>query len=243
LKDKLKGLVVGILVGTMITGGSVFAANKMKIEVNYENLKYMVDGVEKKPSIGQGFIYDGTTYVPLRFAGEALGKDVNWDGKTKTIWIGKKEGNSKYITDLEYARAEGEAINNLYFKEWKSPAGYNFHVAGTKYLNGMGIILYGSNSGKVSYNLNGDYKRMTSLIGIDDYTKNSATRGRVTILGDGVEIFKSDQLTGGDPAKEINVNLSGVLKLEILFEGIGSDDVFTRRDQVDIVLTETKLFQ
>lgn len=25
----------------------------------------MVDGIEKKPSEGQGFIYEGTTYVPL----------------------------------------------------------------------------------------------------------------------------------------------------------------------------------
>ncbi|WP_082967476.1 NPCBM/NEW2 domain-containing protein [Paenibacillus oryzae] len=107
------------------------------------------------------------------------------------------------MTDLEYARAEGNAIKNLYFKEWTYPAGYNFHIAGTKYLNGMGIILYGSDSGKVSHNLNGDYKRLTSLIGIDDYTKNFAARGRVTILGDGVEIFKSEQLTGGDPAKKM----------------------------------------
>lgn len=107
----------------------------------------------------------------------------------------------------------------------------------------MGIILYGSDSGKVSYNLNGDYKRLTSLIGIDDYTKNFATRGRVTILGDGVEIFKSEQLTGGDPAKKINVDLSGVLKLEVLFEGISTGEFGTHNDQVVIVLTETKLFQ
>lgn len=73
----------------------MFAASSTKIEVIYENLRYMVDGVEKEPSVGQGFIYNGTTYIPLRFAGEALGKDVSWDGSTKTVWIGKREEEFK----------------------------------------------------------------------------------------------------------------------------------------------------
>jgi len=36
MKDKLKGLVGGILIGTLITGGTVLAANKAMIEVSYE---------------------------------------------------------------------------------------------------------------------------------------------------------------------------------------------------------------
>ncbi|MHA7963513.1 NPCBM/NEW2 domain-containing protein [Paenibacillus sp. CAU 1782] len=243
MKDKLKGLVVGILVGTMITGGSVFAANKMKIEVNYENLKYMVDGVEKKPSIGQGFIYDGTTYVPLRFAGEALGKDVNWDGKTKTIWIGKKEGNFKYLSEIDYSRAEGKAIDYLRINEWKNPPGQNFNIAGQKYFSGLGLGFQGQQTGKVSYNLNGNYSKLSALLGIDDSTKNSVNFGRLTIVGDGVELFKSDKLIGGDPAKEISVDLSGVLKLEILFEGIETDAFGSYADYLNIVFAEAKLFQ
>lgn len=41
-------------------------------------------------------VIEGTTYVPLRFVGEALNLDVVWDGKTQTVNL---EG--KYILDEE----------------------------------------------------------------------------------------------------------------------------------------------
>lgn len=103
MREKVKGLVLGMTIGTMLTGASVFATNTAKIEVIYDNLKYIVNGVQKVPSVGQGFIYQGTTYVPLRFAAEATGQDITWDGKNKTIYIGKKEGESKYLSDVSYA--------------------------------------------------------------------------------------------------------------------------------------------
>lgn len=34
------------------------------------------------------FILDGRTFVPLRFIAEALGEDVQWDGNTRTVYIG-----------------------------------------------------------------------------------------------------------------------------------------------------------
>lgn len=91
MNDKLKGLVLGLSLGVMLTG-SVAYASGTQIEVYFQNIKYMFDGIVKTPTEeqGQGFIYNGTTYVPLRFVSEALGKEVQWDGDTQTIWVGKK---------------------------------------------------------------------------------------------------------------------------------------------------------
>lgn len=95
MKDKLKGLFLGLSLGTILTGSIAYASGT-QIEVYFSSLKYMFDGVEKKPTAeqGDGFIYNGTTYVPLRFVSESLGKEVQWDSDTGTIWVGKK-------TDLE----------------------------------------------------------------------------------------------------------------------------------------------
>jgi foldase protein PrsA len=87
MKDKVKGLVLGLSLGSLIAG-SIAYASASQIDVVFKNLKYMIDGVEKKSTQGQAFIYNNKTYVPLRFVGEALGKEVKWDDKNQTIWIG-----------------------------------------------------------------------------------------------------------------------------------------------------------
>ncbi|MFD0669890.1 peptidylprolyl isomerase [Cohnella sp. GCM10027633] len=87
MKDKLKGLIVGLTIGSLLSGTAAFAASG-QIKVAFRNLTYMFDGVEKVPTGGKGFIYDDTTYVPLRFVSEALGKKVEWDEANSTIWVG-----------------------------------------------------------------------------------------------------------------------------------------------------------
>lgn len=87
MKDKVKGLIVGLTIGSVLSGTVAFAAGN-QIEVAFRNLTYMFDGVEKTPTEGKGFIYEGTTYVPLRFMSDALGKKVEFDDATSTIWVG-----------------------------------------------------------------------------------------------------------------------------------------------------------
>ncbi|SFL31402.1 foldase protein PrsA [Paenibacillus sp. 1_12] len=91
MNDKVKGLVLGLSLGVMLTGSIAYASGT-QIEVYFKNIKYMFDGHGKSPTAEQGesFIYNGTTYVPLRFVSEALGKEVQYDGDTETIWVGKK---------------------------------------------------------------------------------------------------------------------------------------------------------
>lgn len=46
---------------------AAYASRGSQIEVYFQKMKYMFDGMEKKPATEQGFIYNGTMYVPLRF--------------------------------------------------------------------------------------------------------------------------------------------------------------------------------
>lgn len=89
MKDKTKGLLLGLAIGTMLSGTVAYAGGT-QIEVAFRGLKYMFDGVEKKPTEGAGFIYNGVTYVPLRFVSEAIGKKVEWDEAASTIWVGDR---------------------------------------------------------------------------------------------------------------------------------------------------------
>jgi hypothetical protein len=240
-----KGFIIGFMCCAILTASVAYAQDSTQIEVYFNDLKYMIDGVQKKPIVNQGFIHSGTTYVPLRFISEALGKEVTWDGETDTIWVGKKLGKTVQLSGMDYARVDGGALNDyLTFDKWNAKDdnnhtyGSELIIAGTSYSHGLGIYL-GEQSqgwGSVDYNLKGNYKQIYGYLGVDDYDKNSLAVGIVRIYGDGKEIYTSPSLKGGDVPLRVDVNLTGVLKLRIKFES-------NKKDDLDLVFTEANLVQ
>lgn len=97
MKREVKGFFVGVLTMALIVSmtPAIFADTVNKaISVVYRNIKIYVDGswIESKDAAGnkvEAFIYNGTTYLPVRAVAEALGKDVAWDSKTNSVYIGK----------------------------------------------------------------------------------------------------------------------------------------------------------
>lgn len=89
MKNKLQGIAIGILIGVVFSLSFVSASGtSTSIDVYFKNLRFLFDGVEKKTE-QSSFIYEGTTYVPIRFVSEALGLPVKYFGKTETIRIGQ----------------------------------------------------------------------------------------------------------------------------------------------------------
>lgn len=112
------------------TSGATVTA-KETIEVDYLDIKLVVNGKEVTPkdvngNVVEPFAYQGTTYLPVRAVGEALGKTVRWDGETKTVHLGElpqgtylvdvcKAAKENYITgkglvDYVYRAADHEAF-------------------------------------------------------------------------------------------------------------------------------------
>lgn len=50
------------------------------------------------------FIYNGTTYLPVRAVGEAVGKAVQWESKTSSVYIGqhKSDKPAVWLDELDY---------------------------------------------------------------------------------------------------------------------------------------------
>ena len=69
----------------------IFASTgTQNISVTYNNIKIVVDGNIVSTS-NEPFIYNGTTYLPVRVVAETLGEEVNWDGNTNTVYLGEME--------------------------------------------------------------------------------------------------------------------------------------------------------
>ncbi|WP_182300318.1 peptidylprolyl isomerase [Cohnella cholangitidis] len=105
MRDKLKGLAVGLLIGSLVTGSMAYAANSKTINVILQDLKFKLDGTVKPNASSTGIIYKDTVYVPIKSVAGVTGKPVTFDKKTGTVSIGISE-IAKYkggaITPREY---------------------------------------------------------------------------------------------------------------------------------------------
>lgn len=93
MKQNIKSLVSGIVIGTLLTGGAAYAKGKIELlEAHYSDIKIFVNDQRINPKDIEGntvepFIVDGTTYLPIRAVGEALDKYVSWDGATNSVYL------------------------------------------------------------------------------------------------------------------------------------------------------------
>lgn len=77
--------------------GTPAATNEKKTAtIRYRDIKIVIDGQQITPKDSDGvvvepFIYDGSTYLPIRAVAGALGLDVGWDGETSTVSLDSAE--------------------------------------------------------------------------------------------------------------------------------------------------------
>ena len=91
-----------IALGTTLVMTAAMAIPAMAA-IDYETARLrpdftiVIDGKEKNFKRADGsaafaLVYEGSTYLPLRAIGEAIGRNVNWDEDTKTITLeGERE--------------------------------------------------------------------------------------------------------------------------------------------------------
>lgn len=87
MKKEIKGFVCGVIL-TVLLGCGVSAAGIWdNISVLRNDITVIVNGNEVA---ADNFLYNDTTYLPMRVIGEALGKDVQYDEETNTAKINDK---------------------------------------------------------------------------------------------------------------------------------------------------------
>ncbi len=97
-------LITSLLAGALLLSATTATAEQIShpISVYYTPMHFVFDGKEQAPPEGQsGFIYEGSTYVPLRFISYALNKGVEWDPNTYTVSVLEPSVQQK-VEILEY---------------------------------------------------------------------------------------------------------------------------------------------
>ncbi len=108
MKNSFRKLLIISICFLILASGSFAAGSSYtkQLTANYVGIQLVVDGTSYVPKDAKGnvvdpFIVDGTTYLPVRAVAEALGKEVNWDGETKTVYIGAMPADRIAVSDAD----------------------------------------------------------------------------------------------------------------------------------------------
>ncbi|QUL53908.1 copper amine oxidase N-terminal domain-containing protein [Paenibacillus tritici] len=85
-----------VAVATNATTAAVKTANPIKVQ--NADVTMLFDGVALQPPAGQYvFMYNNTTYVPLRFMSYALQKSVSWDAKNLKVTVAEPSSSERVV--------------------------------------------------------------------------------------------------------------------------------------------------
>jgi hypothetical protein len=115
-------LIILVAVLFLTSVGIVYATLGNKtITITYRNISIYINGVKKVPS-NEPFIYNSSTYVPLRFVSEALDKEVKWDGTNNRIDINDKSSSTgEWKKVIEFTGGDSVKTQpfTIHSKMWK----------------------------------------------------------------------------------------------------------------------------
>ena len=212
---------------------TVFAKQATEtINVIYDNIKILIDGVEYTAKDANGnviepFIYNGTTYLPVRAVSNALGKAVYWDGPNYTVYLGDMGGK------LEYPTVELEEMTSIAHEP------YSTNKLTDNYDNKYERAIWNArNRYKFNYLLNMKYSEFRATLYIPKGTSSNEV-GYLKIVADGKTVYTSPEMTKHSAPINISVNIKGCNDLKIEFSTIES----TYQGGIDMCLGEAGFYQ
>ncbi|MCL2199854.1 MAG: stalk domain-containing protein [Defluviitaleaceae bacterium] len=104
MKQRIQGAIFGCVLTVLLLGTATAFGNDgiRNISVTFRNIRLVVNGQPITPRDGAGnivepFIFDGTTFLPVRAVGEVFGQEVYWDGSTSTVYVGPRGGGAVVV--------------------------------------------------------------------------------------------------------------------------------------------------
>lgn len=233
MKKVLQGIIAGIGIGVILTSNGVFAKeiNKM-IDAVYMNVKLVIDGKEitlkdVNGNIVEPFIYNGTTYLPIRAIGEAFNKDVHWDGELATVYVGDivKPAKEIYLYDKPYLECDIPAE----FKAGKNDKIQAGDIERNNISNYIGFNLNTDEKidsknheyhNSVTYSLNGLAQKVKGTFIAPAFNNCDSAEYKVKFYNEsGKMLYQSPIMTQSVSPIDFEFDTGNALKLKVVFDG------------------------
>lgn len=201
-------LAVAMLIGCALPSA---AASLFKTIEVYTGVKIYMDDVNFIPKDVNGnpvdiFIYNGTTYLPARAVSNVLGVNVDWDGSTHSVYLGR-HGDGDWLLDVCPPYQMGKL---------KLPSDF-VTMAGKKYTKCIqeknSDAITSDNSCYALFNLDGRYDKLSFLYGHIDGEPDSNRYLDIYLDGELVDSF---EMTADMLPQRYEIDLNGALQLKII---------------------------
>ena len=241
MNKQFQGFIAGVLATIILFSGALYAKSTVeRIEVSYNNIQVYKDNVLQSLKDAQGnsiepFVYQGTTYVPLRAAAELAGMQVRWDGSSKSIYLTGGQNQSSQPAQptaktkvhlFDVCKPQNQKRADIYTD--------GITLSGQPFLNG--IRFDPDYTGYVQFDLKQQFSQLEASVGINHFYSISSKIGdpiHISFYLDGALVY-SVEVKGTDtlPLK-INFPVQNGSKLEIMstatrnmFIGLGDITVY-----------------
>lgn len=123
MKQKLKHLIIGVLIGLLISSNIVFANSVKQFILQLASYPIVIDGQEYVNNELPILNYQGNTYVPLKAMGNILDANIEWNDALKRIEIGANNNNNNIVNQELQKDSDNKQENvfdvikaNVFFK-------------------------------------------------------------------------------------------------------------------------------
>lgn len=208
MKKLFSGIILGILFCSILS--TVFAEySSKKIAVTYRDIKLFTDGTETVPrdvdgNIVEPFIYNGTTYLPVRAVGEALGRNVDWDNASSTVIISEKPTKPVYLfaeipTNIKYridfSTEKSGDLNYIVYTPTNGPSSPDL----------SGMRDYENN---IEYKIPQGSEKITGKILVPTCSANANAVVQVNILNENNDVLYQSEKLKSTSSKPIDFDVS-----------------------------------
>jgi len=209
-----KRIVIGVLVVAVFLSGFVTASafsGRRTLDAYFNNIKVVVNGREADLRDANGnpvepFIVNGTTYLPLRAALNAItggAEAIEWDPVGYRVLIG----------DCRTGKVGFHELKAFYGQSAVSP-GKSFLNRGTEITPFNSFLINATGT----FALDGRYARLTGSLCVADVI-GGGYDGKVQFFGDDVLLGEYSHIEHTYPRNDIDISLVGVNTLKIIMWG------------------------
>lgn len=190
MKKSLIRIIAAVLAVTIFSAClGITAGAELKLESKSVNIhtgvKISVDGREFVPVDSDGvpvevFLYNGTTYLPVRGISNLFGLGIEWDNETKSVYLGTRGGTElpKYGGTADVSVSpfafESKTITvhtgaSIYFNDvYFTPTGSEGEVVEVFLYNGTTYLPVRAISNLMNADIDWDQANKTVLLSVDD---------------------------------------------------------------------------